>query len=41
MFKSVVTVILQSVFHVKIYQNNIYSFKLFLKLIYQNDSKNI
>jgi len=41
MFKSVVTVILQNVFHVKIYQNNIYFLKLFLKLTYQNDSKNI
>jgi len=41
MFESVVTIILQSVFHVKIYQNNIYFFKSFLKLTHQNDPKNI
>jgi len=43
LFESVVAVAFQNTFHVKIHQNNIFFIfkKLFLRLVYQNDSKYI
>jgi len=43
LFESVVVVAFQNTFHVKIHQNNIFFIfkKLFLRLVYQNDSKYI